>query len=50
MHANTPNNPPTTSAAARRPWTKPELSCIPAKTAELGANPINPEGAFGQGS
>lgn len=49
MHANTPGNPPKTSAA-KRAWTKPELSCIPAKTAEIGANPINPEGAFGTGS
>lgn len=50
MQANTQANPPKTSAAKRRAWTTPELSCIPARTAEVGANPISPEGAFGTGS
>jgi hypothetical protein len=46
-----PNAPEMPAAAPqRREWVTPELSCIPANTAEVGANPISPEGAFGTGS
>ena len=46
-----PQDTQTTAAAAqRREWVTPELACIPANTAEVGANPISPEGAFGTGS
>jgi hypothetical protein len=47
---NAPQNPATAPAPQRREWVTPELSCIPANTAEVGANPISPEGAFGTGS
>lgn len=47
---NAPQNPATAPAPQRREWVTPELACIPAKTAEVGANPISPEGAFGTGS
>jgi hypothetical protein len=44
------HKPSTTAEPQRREWITPELSCIPANTAEVGANPISPEGAFGTGS
>ena len=37
-------------AAPRRTWSRPKLSRIRAGEAELGANPIKPEGAFATGS
>ena len=40
----------TAAAHQRREWVTPELACIPANTAQVGANPISPEGAFGTGS
>jgi hypothetical protein len=47
---NAQGKPSTAAAPQRREWITPELSCIPANTAEVGANPISPEGAFGTGS
>ena len=34
----------------RQPWVRPELTVINASDAQSGANPIQPEGAFGTGS
>lgn len=36
--------------SAKRAWTEPKLTTMRASDAEAGANPINPEGAFAQGS
>jgi hypothetical protein len=36
--------------ATRAAWTRPELMVIRSADAELGANPIIPEGAFAFGS
>jgi hypothetical protein len=47
---NAPETPAAAAAPQRREWVTPELSCIPANSAEVGANPISPEGAFGTGS
>lgn len=47
---NTQNTPSTPVVQLRRERVTPELACIPANTAEIGANPISPEGAFGTGS
>lgn len=35
---------------SRRTWTAPALRRMEAGAAEAGANPVNPEGAFAQGS
>jgi len=50
MNDKTQAIPAKPEAAKRAVWTRPQLDCIPAQSAELGANPINPEGAFGTGS
>jgi hypothetical protein len=34
----------------RRPWVRPRVAKIRAGEAELGANPIKPDGAFSVGS
>jgi hypothetical protein len=50
MINQTPASPAKETSPKRTAWTKPQLDCIPAHSAELGANPISPEGAFGTGS
>jgi hypothetical protein len=50
MIKQTPATPAKETTPKRSAWTKPQLDCIPAQSAELGANPISPEGAFGTGS
>ncbi|MFZ4688396.1 MAG: hypothetical protein ACOYLS_04075 [Polymorphobacter sp.] len=47
---NAQDTSPKATEPTRREWVTPELACIPANTAEVGANPISPEGAFGTGS
>lgn len=39
-----------TDTTPRKPWSPPRYSRIRAGEAELGANPIRPEGAFAMGS
>jgi len=50
MNDKTHSTPSREVPIKRSAWTKPELTCIAANTAESGANPVSPEGAFGTGS
>lgn len=47
---NTPAADRKTEAAPRRTWQTPSVTRIRAGEAELGANQVNPEGAFAFGS